>query len=166
MEGEKVRPRAKAGAGRADRYDEIPWFWSDQYTINLQMLGLPDRGSEIVTRGAPKAGSGCWLMLREDGTAAGAVAVNAPRELRTLRKLLADGRLPVLSAWADTAVPLQRLPTAPVVACGAFPKWRCPHHETREPVVASQVGGEQVARSIYGTRPSSGASLAGRPSDG
>ena len=84
------------------------------------MLGLPDRGSEIVTRGAPEAGNGCWLMLREDGTAAGAVAVNAPRELRTLRKLLADGRLPVLSAWADTAVPSQRLPTAPVVACGGL----------------------------------------------
>jgi 3-phenylpropionate/trans-cinnamate dioxygenase ferredoxin reductase subunit len=111
---------AKAALGRADRYDEIPWFWSDQYTVNLQMLGLPDRGCEIVTRGAPEAGSGCWLMLREDGTAAGAVAVNAARELRTLRKMFADGRLPVLSAWADTAVSLQRLPTAPAVACVGF----------------------------------------------
>jgi 3-phenylpropionate/trans-cinnamate dioxygenase ferredoxin reductase subunit len=106
---------AKAALGRADRYDDIPWFWSDQYTANLQMLGLPDRGSEIVARGAPEKGSGCWLMLREDGTAAGAVAVNAPRELRTLRKMFADGRLPVLSAWADTTIPLQRLPTAPPV---------------------------------------------------
>ena len=111
---------AKAALGRADRYDEIPWFWSDQYNINLQMLGLPDRGSKIVTRGAPEAGNGCWLMLRENGTAAGAVAVNAPRELRTLRKLFADERLPVLSAWADTAVPLQRLADRAVVACGGL----------------------------------------------
>jgi 3-phenylpropionate/trans-cinnamate dioxygenase ferredoxin reductase subunit len=111
---------AKAALGRADRYDEIPWFWSDQYTANLQMLGLPDRGSKIVTRGEPEASNGCWLMLREDGTAAGAVAVNAPRELRTLRKMFADGRLPVLSAWADTTIPLQRLPTVPPVA-GAVP---------------------------------------------
>jgi 3-phenylpropionate/trans-cinnamate dioxygenase ferredoxin reductase subunit len=143
---------AKAALGRADRYDEIPWFWSDQYNINLQMLGLPDRGSKIVTRGAPEAGNGCWLMLRENGTAAGAVAVNAPRELRTLRKLFADERLPVLSAWADTAVPLQRLPTAPSLHAGASPKR--PEVTERDPQrrTISRTGTETLPTSLGNTQ--------------
>jgi 3-phenylpropionate/trans-cinnamate dioxygenase ferredoxin reductase component len=83
---------AKAALGRADRYDEIPWFWSDQYTANLRMLGLPDRGSKIVTRGAPEAGNGCWLMLREDGTAAGAVAARFRPHTCCLRWPIARAR--------------------------------------------------------------------------
>lgn len=101
---------AKAALGQDVRYDEVPWFWSDQYDVNLQMLGQPGAGIDAIPRGAPADGAGCWLMLRADGTTAGAVAVNAPRDLRTVRKMLANGRHPSPQAWADPTVPLARLP--------------------------------------------------------
>lgn len=102
---------AKASLGSADLYAEVPWLWSDQYDANLQMLGVPGDAASAVARGTPETGAGCWLMLRADGTAAGAVAVNAPRELRALRKLLTEGRTPCPTGWADPNTKLQSLPT-------------------------------------------------------
>lgn len=104
---------AKAALGGTAIYAEVPWFWSDQYEINIQMLGLPGQGTRALPRGAPETGSGCWLMLDDDGRAVGAVAVNAARDLRVLRKMMEDGRAPDPDAWADTAIPVQRLPSRP-----------------------------------------------------
>ena len=101
---------ARAALGGTGVYADIPWFWSDQYGVNVQMLGLPGLGSRAVARGKPEAGSGCWLLLDESGIVTGAVAVNAARDLRVLRKMLEDGRAPLPDGWADTATPVQRLP--------------------------------------------------------
>ena len=83
--------------------------------MNMQMLGVPGLGTRAVARGRPEAGNGCWLMLDDTGVAVGAVAVNATRDLRVLRKLLENGRAPLPDAWADTATPVQRLPSRPNV---------------------------------------------------
>ena len=83
----------------------MPWFWSDQCGVSLQMLGLP--------------GAGCWLMLDATGTFAVAAAVNAPRELRTVRKMLAAAPRPCSDAWADPAVPLAQVPAIPLPAAAA-----------------------------------------------
>jgi 3-phenylpropionate/trans-cinnamate dioxygenase ferredoxin reductase subunit len=104
---------AKAALGHDVRYAEVPWFWSDQYDVNLQILGLPERGVRAVARGAPQAGSGAWLMLGADGRAAGVIAVNAPRDLRGVRRMIADGLTPDPAAWADAATPLNRIGSLP-----------------------------------------------------
>lgn len=106
---------ARAALGGTGVYADIPWFWSDQYGMNMQMLGVPGLGTRAVARGRPEAGNGCWLMLDDTGVAVGAVAVNATRDLRVLRKLLENGRAPLPDAWADTATPVQRLPSRPNV---------------------------------------------------
>lgn len=79
---------AKAALGMAVRHAEIPWFWSDQYDTNIQIIGTPERAASQLVRGDPAAGKGCWISLSEAGGAVGAVAVNAPRELRSVRKAL------------------------------------------------------------------------------
>ena len=38
-------------AGQREPYAEVPWFWSDQYDMNLQMAGLTDTFDASVTRG-------------------------------------------------------------------------------------------------------------------
>lgn len=105
---------AKASLGHDVRYAEVPWFWSDQYGANLQVLGLPGAGVRFFARGAPDAGAGCWLMLDARGVFAGAVAINAPRELRTIRKMLAAVSQPCPDAWADPAIPLAQVPAVPL----------------------------------------------------
>lgn len=113
---------AKASLGHEVRYAEVPWFWSDQYGANLQVLGLPGAGVRSLARGTPDAGAGCWLMLDANGAFAGAVAVNAPRELRIIRKMLAGASQPCPDAWADPATPLAQVPAVPLpVARAAAP---------------------------------------------
>jgi len=46
-----------AGADRAEAYDEVPYFWSDQYDVKLQMLGVPgDYDAVEIVEGDPDAG--------------------------------------------------------------------------------------------------------------
>ena len=99
---------AKAALGQDVRYDELPWFWSDQYDVNLQILGLPARWSDPVVRGDPASGSFSHFYLDGERIAA-IVSVNAPRDLRAAKKLV-QTRKPVSAAsLADPAVQLQRL---------------------------------------------------------
>jgi 3-phenylpropionate/trans-cinnamate dioxygenase ferredoxin reductase subunit len=99
---------AKAALGGDARYDELPWFWSDQYDMNLQILGLPARWPAPVTRRAP-AGGGFSHFYLDGERIASIVAVNAPRDLRAAKKLV-ETRKPVRAEdLANPAVPLQKL---------------------------------------------------------
>lgn len=95
---------AQAALGKAVYYDEVPWLWSDQFGVNLQIVGFPAQAATILRRGAPEAGSGCWLMLDKAKSAIGAIAVNAPRELRALRKTLQMRSAIDLGAWTLDSV--------------------------------------------------------------
>ena len=99
---------AKAALGADARYDELPWFWSDQYDMNLQLLGLPAKWPAPVARGDP-AGTSFSLFYVEGERLVGVVSVNAPRDLRAVKKLM-QTRKPVRAEdLANPAVQLQRL---------------------------------------------------------
>ena len=99
---------AKAALGQDARYDELPWFWSDQYDVNLQILGLPARWPEPVVRGDPASGSFSHFYLDGERIAA-IVSVNAPRDLRAAKKLVQTAKPVSAASLADPAVQLQRL---------------------------------------------------------
>ena len=99
---------AKAALGQDVRYDELPWFWSDQYDVNLQILGLPARWPEPVVRGDPASGSFSHFYLDGERIAA-IVSVNAPRDLRAAKKLVQTRKPVTAASLADPAVQLQRL---------------------------------------------------------
>jgi len=95
----------KAALGKEARYDELPWFWSDQYDLNLQMLGVPARWSEPVVRGT--LGSESFSLFYLEGESiAGIVAANAPRDLRAAKRLMQQ-RKPVRAE--DLANPTMNL---------------------------------------------------------
>ncbi|QEE24040.1 ferredoxin-NAD reductase [Rhodanobacter glycinis] len=92
-------------------YDEIPWFWSDQYDVNLQILGMPPADIEPVRRGNPADGKCLWLFWR-NGRIASVIAVNSPREIRVVKKWMLADRFPEPSAVLDESLPLQKLSIA------------------------------------------------------
>jgi 3-phenylpropionate/trans-cinnamate dioxygenase ferredoxin reductase subunit len=99
---------AKAALGGDARHDPLPWFWSDQYEANIQILGLPERWPEAVRRGEPASANFSLFYLR-DGAIEAVASVNAPRDLRAARRLI-EQRKPVRAAdLADPAVNLQKL---------------------------------------------------------
>jgi NADPH-dependent 2,4-dienoyl-CoA reductase/sulfur reductase-like enzyme len=67
---------AKAALGREVRYDPLPFFWSDQYAINLQIYGLPAPSCGAVIR--VDAGSSSFLLFYLQDDRVKAVGANAP----------------------------------------------------------------------------------------
>jgi 3-phenylpropionate/trans-cinnamate dioxygenase ferredoxin reductase subunit len=93
---------ARAALGHDVIYDEIPWLWSDQYDVNIQMIGLPERAVRLLLRPGKKPGSGCWLALDGNDIPVGAVAIDAGREIRMARKLI-QGKEPIITdEWMKT----------------------------------------------------------------
>ena len=50
--------------GRPQAYAEVPWFWSDQYDLKLQIAGVGDPDDELILRGDPASRAFSCLHLR------------------------------------------------------------------------------------------------------
>ena len=101
-----------AGAGAA--YDPVPWFWSDQFDMKLQMTGLSLAGSEITVRGDVESGS--FSLIETLGERLVAVySVNAVADHMASRRMVgAPGRFD-RSAAADSSTPLKACLAPPAV---------------------------------------------------
>ena len=78
---------ARAMCGAAAPYAEVPWFWSDQYEFNIQMVGAPLATDAIVVRGEPASGRFICFNLAGN-IVVGATAFNMGGEIRFARKLV------------------------------------------------------------------------------
>jgi 3-phenylpropionate/trans-cinnamate dioxygenase ferredoxin reductase component len=71
-------------------YDAVPWFWSDQYDIKLQMVGLSNDFDKVVIRGdaTDAAGEGFALFYFKDATLIAADCVSRPKEFMAAKQLV------------------------------------------------------------------------------
>jgi len=99
---------AKIMAGGQDPFSEVPWFWTDQYEVNLQMAGAPERWDQVVWRGEPTE-PGFTLFQLLEGKPVAAVTVNNARDMRFARMLIQRAQVVDASALADKAIKLQDL---------------------------------------------------------
>ncbi len=99
---------ANAMYGEARAYEEVPWFWSDQYDLKLQIVGLSDPGDEVIVRGDPASGAFSAVYLR-DGAVAALNAINNRRDFMHAKKLIAERRKVDAQALADPETPLKSL---------------------------------------------------------
>jgi 3-phenylpropionate/trans-cinnamate dioxygenase ferredoxin reductase subunit len=87
---------------------EVPWFWSDQYDLKLQIAGLSEGHDAAVVRGDPALRSFAVFYLRQ-GALLAVDAVNSPREFTAGKKLIASrARVPV-ETLRDSSVDLATL---------------------------------------------------------
>jgi len=99
---------AKAMVGGNEPFAEIPWFWTDQYDVNLQMAGAPESWDSLVWRGNPAEKSFTVFYLK-DGKPVACNTVNNGRDMRFARELIAKGRAIDPVRLADRTVKLQDL---------------------------------------------------------
>jgi NADPH-dependent 2,4-dienoyl-CoA reductase/sulfur reductase-like enzyme len=99
---------AKAICGNPKPYAELPWFWSDQFDVNLQMAGLPLAWDEVVRRGVTSSNSFSFFYLQEQRVV-GVSAVNSPRDIAIGRRLIERGIAIDAAKLADTQIPLKAL---------------------------------------------------------
>jgi 3-phenylpropionate/trans-cinnamate dioxygenase ferredoxin reductase subunit len=78
---------ARTIAGKPAEYRAVPWFWSDQFDIRLQMAGLPEGHDRQVVRGNPETGKFSVFHFR-GGELCSVDSVNRPADHLLARKLL------------------------------------------------------------------------------
>jgi len=102
---EQGKAAAASLLGEAAPFEEVPWFWSDQYDLKLQIAGLAMDYDEVVIRGEiGRQGFAAYYLA--DGRPVAVDAVNSPRDFMHAKKLIAAR--PKLSAAqiADPATDL------------------------------------------------------------
>jgi 3-phenylpropionate/trans-cinnamate dioxygenase ferredoxin reductase subunit len=78
---------AKVALGQDVHYDPLPWFWSDQHDINLQIFGWPQPHHRAVRRSLGANDAHITFLLDGDKVVS-AIGINAARELRMSRRLI------------------------------------------------------------------------------
>jgi 3-phenylpropionate/trans-cinnamate dioxygenase ferredoxin reductase component len=104
---EQARALAAVLCGLPCPAESPPWFWSDQYELKLQMVGLSRGYDTLVLRGDPSSRSFIAFYMKERRIIA-ADAVNSPAAFMFAKRIV--GRQPLVddvAALADVTVPLQ-----------------------------------------------------------
>ncbi|OAD39584.1 ferredoxin reductase [Hydrogenophaga crassostreae] len=94
--------------GGEEPYRALPWFWSEQGPVRLQMAGLLPRSCDTTLRPGAKANSFTLFHL-DGGKLLCAESVNAPLDHMMSRKLIASGISVDTALLGDPAVPLKSL---------------------------------------------------------
>jgi len=103
---EQAKTAAANICGKVTVHDKVPWFWSDQYELKLQIVGLGQHCDQVVLRGDPdsRAFSCCYLR---DGELIALDAVNHGKDFMAARRMIAERARPDPVRLADATVPLK-----------------------------------------------------------
>jgi 3-phenylpropionate/trans-cinnamate dioxygenase ferredoxin reductase component len=99
---------ARAILGGDQPYDAVPWFWSNQFDLKLQTVGLSTGHDAAILRGDPTTRSFSIVYCRE-GRVIALDCVNMTRDYVQGRKLVLDGARIAPERLADTATPLKEM---------------------------------------------------------
>ncbi|MEK0156474.1 NAD(P)/FAD-dependent oxidoreductase [Arthrobacter oryzae] len=107
---EHAKVAAYSLTGRREEYAGIPWFWSNQADLKLQIAGLCNGYDQTVLRRDEERGKFSVLYYRQ-GRIIAADCVNAPLDFMAVKNALAKGQNIPADAAADTGTPLKTITT-------------------------------------------------------
>jgi 3-phenylpropionate/trans-cinnamate dioxygenase ferredoxin reductase subunit len=102
---------AKSLTGTLTQYHAVPWFWSNQYDLRLQTVGISAGYDLAVLRGDPNTRSFSVVYVKANKVIA-LDCVNATKDYVQGRLFVTDGLSPSAEQLADTDVPLKELAAA------------------------------------------------------
>ena len=105
---EQAKTAATNICGKPARHTHVPWFWSDQYDLKLQIAGLSTGYDQAVIRGDPDGGKFALYYLAQ-GELLAVDAVNSPKDFMTGKKWIAERKRPDPAKLADIDVDLKTL---------------------------------------------------------
>jgi 3-phenylpropionate/trans-cinnamate dioxygenase ferredoxin reductase subunit len=100
--GDLARASASLLVDKPQPYSSVPWFWSDQYDMKLQMTGLAAPGDEQVIRGERESGRFTVYYLR-DGRIKAAHSVSKPADHMLARKLITANATALAAQLSDAS---------------------------------------------------------------
>ncbi len=106
---DQARVAALSLCGKDKAYDALPWFWSDQYDLKLQIAGLSQGYDEVIVRGDRQNSRSFAAFYLKDGVVIAVDAVNKPPEFMVGKRLI-TGKVSVdKTKLADENVPMKEL---------------------------------------------------------
>jgi 3-phenylpropionate/trans-cinnamate dioxygenase ferredoxin reductase subunit len=105
---EQAKQAASAITGRPGPAPEVPWFWSDQYDLKLQIAGMPFDADTILVRGDPAAAKFAVFHLKGDQIQA-VEAVNAAPEFMMGKSLIGSRKLISRERLANPSVSMKEV---------------------------------------------------------
>lgn len=105
---EQARIAAQTLVGETTSYSAIPWFWSDQGELKLQIAGLSHGYDRTVLRGNVEAEKFSLLYYREESIIA-ADCINSPRDFIAVKNALKNGDMLPAESARDASIPLKDL---------------------------------------------------------
>lgn len=106
---DQARALAKTIAGDKQPYRAVPWFWSEQGGMKIQMVGLNHNSVSRVTRENPEKGSFSAFHFDKDNNLVAIDTINAPADHMAGRKLIAGGISPTAEQASDASFALKSL---------------------------------------------------------
>ncbi|MEE9255352.1 MAG: FAD-dependent oxidoreductase [Pseudomonadales bacterium] len=105
---DQARVAAANMCGDPKTHDGVPWFWSDQYDLKLQMVGFSSDGDAQVLRGRMEDREFAMFHLKE-GRLVAADTVNCPRDFLVYKRLVAERAEISPETLSDTSIPAKEL---------------------------------------------------------
>jgi len=94
--------------GNKQPYQKVPWFWSDQYNIKLQIAGISQDHDNIVMRGCP-SDEKFTIFYQKENRLVAVEAINSPKEFMIVKRWIAKQAKIPISLVRDMTVDLKKI---------------------------------------------------------
>lgn len=88
---DQSRVAANTICGKLEAYSALPWFWSDQFDLKLQIAGLSGGFDQVVVRGTTEEGRSFAAYYFKEGKLLAVDAINSPKDFMMTKRALAAG---------------------------------------------------------------------------
>ena len=106
---EQGKTAAATLAGKEKPYNQVPWFWSDQYDLKLQITGLSNGYTQAVVRGDPTTGRSFAVFYLKDGVLIAVDAINRAPEFMMAKMLTARKAVLDPARIADESIAVKEI---------------------------------------------------------
>jgi 3-phenylpropionate/trans-cinnamate dioxygenase ferredoxin reductase subunit len=106
---EQGKVAAATICGLSKEYKSLPWFWSDQYDLKLQIAGLSQGYDAVVIRGDKNNSRSFAAFYFKDGRLIAADCINRPQEFMLSKKIIAENLAVDPNRLADESILVKEL---------------------------------------------------------
>ena len=104
---DQAKIAAKSICGKPEAYNALPWFWSDQYDLKLQIAGLSQGFDEVIIRGDSEQGRSFAAFYFSEGHFIAVDAINRPKEFMMSKRALTAGQTADPLKLADESIEIK-----------------------------------------------------------
>lgn len=106
---EQAKTAAATLCGLQKPYKSLPWFWSDQYDLKLQIAGLSQGYDQVIIRGDKQSSRSFAAFYLKDGRLVAADCINRPQEFMLSKKIILENIAIEPSRLTDESIAVKEL---------------------------------------------------------